>query len=110
MPNKYYIAPYPIHRWAIYKTGDIRISDVYTLKSQAEADFDLVIKRPTFYMKKDKYRKLCYGILGLKEQAVELGYDFPETAYLQKVLDTRPKALEHIHKQLIEFIEEHKDG
>jgi len=109
MPSKYYIAPYPIHRWAIYKTGDVRISDVYTLKSQAEADFERVTKNPNRYMKKDAYRKIVYEMLGLKEQAVELGYKFIETNELQWFLDKKPKELESMLKHVKDFIEEHSD-
>lgn len=112
--KKYYIAPYPIHRWAIYKTGDIRISDVYTLKSQAEADFDLVIKRPDFYMKMDAYRQTVYKIIGLSKQVEDLGYEWPEkwqAKALQKILDSKtPKRLGSILKYIEDFIEENSDG
>ncbi len=114
MSKKFYIAPYPIHRWAIFKTGDIRISDVYTLKSKAEDAFDRVTKNPHRYMKKDCYRQLVYKIIGLSKQVEDLGYEWPEkwqAKALQPILDSKtPKRLEGILKEVKEFIEEHNDG
>lgn len=116
MTKKYYIAPYPIHRWAIYKTGDIRVSDVYTYKHEAERDLEVVIKRPNFiipYMKKDAYRQTCYKIMGLNKQIEDLGYEWPEKwqhKQLEKILDSKtPKRLDAILKYIEDFIEENKD-
>lgn len=111
--TSFYIDSYPIHRWAIYNKEGIRISDVYTLKSQAEEAFPRVIKNPKRYMKKDAYRKIVYEILSIKDQAIDMGYEWPKngtTKNLQHALDKNPRKLEGILKEIKEYIEEHKDG
>lgn len=113
MTKKFYIAPYPIHRWAIYKTGDIRISDPYTYKKDAERDFDIVTKRPDFYMKQDVYRQTCYKIMGLNIKIEALGYEWPEkwqAKALQKILDSKtPNRLKGILEYIENFIKENSD-